>query len=90
MTSVEANLSATHPYTGTEQIMVANAQNLSISGIGSIDIATPQQQHLTLSNVYFVPNLSLICFQLASWLITDIQFILPLLVVSYRIGTMGR
>ena len=58
MTSVEANLSATHPYTGTEQIMVANGQNLSISGIGSIDIATPQHQHLTVSNVYFVPNLS--------------------------------
>ena len=58
MTSVEANLSASYPYTGAEEIMVANGQNLSISGIGSINIATPRHQHLTLSNVYFVPNLS--------------------------------
>lgn len=51
MKSMEANLSATHPYTGIEEIMVAYGQNLSISGIGSIDIATAQYQHLTISNV---------------------------------------
>lgn len=51
MTSMEGNLSVTHPYTGTGELMVAYGQNLSISGIGSIDIATPQHQYLTLSNV---------------------------------------
>lgn len=31
---------------------------MSISGIGSVDLRTPQNQSLSLSNVYFVPTLS--------------------------------
>lgn len=37
--------------------MVANGQNLTISGIGSINMNTPQHHRLTLSNAYFIPNL---------------------------------
>lgn len=58
MTSVEQHFNETKPYTGTEQIIVANGNTLSISGIGSVDLRTPQNQSLTLSNVYFVPTLS--------------------------------
>lgn len=58
MTSVEHHLSNSKPYTGNEQIVVANGHNLPISGIGSVTLSTPQNKPLELTNVYFVPNLS--------------------------------
>lgn len=59
MISVGHNLSETMPYIGHEQIIGANGQHLSISGIGSIALACPQNSSITLSNVYFVPHLSI-------------------------------
>lgn len=52
------NISDTKPYTGNEQTIAGNGQQLSISIIGLIALATPQNQSLSLSNVYFVPHLS--------------------------------
>lgn len=52
------NISDTKPYTGNEQIIVGNGQQLSISSIRLIALETPRNQSLSLSNVYFVPHLS--------------------------------
>lgn len=57
MTAVEHSLSKTIPYTEHEKILAANGQQLSISGIGSITLPSPQNSPLTLSNVYFVGQL---------------------------------
>lgn len=51
MTTVEHNLSDPQLYTGTEQTVVANGQNLSIPGIVSITLSTQQNKPFTLSNV---------------------------------------
>ena len=56
------NITDTKPYTGNEQIIAGNGQQLSISGIGLIALVTPRNQSLSPSNVYFVPHLS------ANWL----------------------
>lgn len=57
-TSVEHNLENPQPYAGNETITTANGHQLSISGIGFLDLPITSQGSLTLSNVYFAPHLS--------------------------------
>lgn len=57
-TSVEHNLENPQPYAGNETITTANGHQLSISGIGFLDLSITSQGSLTLSNVYFAPHLS--------------------------------
>lgn len=56
MTSVENGFFT--PYNEKDRITAANGQHLSITGIGTIVLHTPQNQYLTLSNLFFVPKLS--------------------------------
>lgn len=57
MTSVECHLNNTKPFVRNEQIVAVNGQQLSISGIGSLDSVTPHKNAHNLSNVYFSPHL---------------------------------
>lgn len=46
------------PYVGHEKITAAIGQNLTISGIGSLNLSMPHHTFFHLPNVYFVPELS--------------------------------
>lgn len=65
MSSAEHNLISSKPYTGTEQIIIANGQNLSIPGSGSITFSTLQNQ-LLLCPLF---SLFLIYWLIYFWLI---------------------
>ena len=56
MTSIDQQFANIKPYDGHEQITAANGDHLSITGIESMGVTTPQNHSLTLSNVY--PKLS--------------------------------
>lgn len=58
MTSIKKGFHDLTPYDRKERIIAANDQHLSIAGIGSINLPTPQNQSLYLSSIYFVPKLS--------------------------------
>lgn len=60
MASIAQNLHSMVPYTGHEQIVAANCQNLKISRIGLYGITTPQNQSLSLTHIYFILNFLLI------------------------------
>lgn len=52
------DISHTQPYVGHEKITAAIGQNLTISGIGSLNLSTPHHTFFHIPNVYFVPKLS--------------------------------
>lgn len=51
MSSVEHHFGRIKPYAGHEHSTAANGQHLSISGIGSICLTTPQNQSFPLSSI---------------------------------------
>ena len=55
MTSVEQNLQDPQSYVGHESITTDNGQQMSITGVGSIELSSPHIDSFTLSNVYFIP-----------------------------------
>lgn len=56
--SIDHQFAYIQPCVGHEHITTANAQHLSFSRIGSIDLTTLKNQSFSITYVFFVPNLS--------------------------------
>ena len=67
MAPIDHQFAQINRYNGHEQITVVNGERLSILGIGSIGLNTPQSDPLTLSNVFFVPKLSANLLSVGQW-----------------------
>eukprot|EP00268_Persea_americana_P017618 TRINITY_DN18508_c0_g1_i1.p1 TRINITY_DN18508_c0_g1~~TRINITY_DN18508_c0_g1_i1.p1 ORF type:complete len:122 (-),score=25.87 TRINITY_DN18508_c0_g1_i1:5221-5586(-) len=72
MTSVAHSLKDLVPYVGHEQIMASNGQTVSISGIGSIGLSTPQNQSLNFLKFSSCLTYLQIWFLLDNWLKMDV------------------
>ena len=90
MTSIAHSLKDLVPYDGHEQIIASNGQTLSISGIGSIGLSTPQNQSLKLSKVFFVPHLFANLVSVGQLVENGYSLFFPYSGLSYRNSRLGR